>query len=155
MRSIRASLEANINELIAGSTYVQSSIGPNQELLLLSFDRPFPYDRGQASRPSGPLVYKIHRLGRAGGSLPKLWGQAVSDTALRSLCPVGGGCSWRAARGEATTPTPTFSVTVGPFFRLFMQATESSMYKQPQAVKSGLAILMRECLAAENLDSPA
>jgi hypothetical protein len=62
-------LAANIGELIAGSTYVQSSIGPNQELLVLSFDRPFPYDRSQASPPSGPLVYKIHRLGSAGWEL--------------------------------------------------------------------------------------
>src|SRR5260370_3812608 len=70
MRAIKASLAANIGELIAGGTYVQAAIGPNQELLLLSFDRSFSYERDQPSPPSGPLVYKIHRLGPTG------WGVA-------------------------------------------------------------------------------
>ncbi len=82
-------MEANINELIAGSTYVQSSIGPNQELLLLSFDRPFPYDRGQASPPSGPLVYKIHRLGRAGWELAQTLGPSGKRYSFAQPLPSG------------------------------------------------------------------
>jgi hypothetical protein len=82
-------LAANIDDLMAGSTYVQSSIGPNQELLLLSLDRPFPYDRGQASPPSGPLVYKIHRLGRAGWELAQTLGTSGKRYSFAQPLPGG------------------------------------------------------------------
>lgn len=74
---------------MAGSTYVQSSIGPNQELLLLSFDRPFPYDRGQSSSPSGPLVYKIHRLGPAGWELAQTFAPSGKRYSFAQPLPAG------------------------------------------------------------------
>lgn len=104
MRSIKASLAANIGELIAGSTYVRSSIGPSQELLLLSFDRPFPYDRGQASPSSGPLVYKIHRTGREGWELAQTLQPSGKRYSFAQPLPAG---RWllvesRAERGNDT-----------------------------------------------------
>jgi hypothetical protein len=98
MRSIKASLAASIDELIAGSTYVQSSIGPNEELLLLSFDRPFPYDRSKASPPSGPLVYKIHRLGPAGWELAHTLGPSGKRYSFAQPLPAG---HWLLVEGRA------------------------------------------------------
>jgi hypothetical protein len=55
----------------------------------LSFDRPFPYERGQASPPSGPLVYKINRLGRAGWELAQTVGPSGKRYSFAQPLPGG------------------------------------------------------------------
>jgi hypothetical protein len=69
MRSIKASLVADVDDLLSESTLAQISIGPQQELLVLSFGRPFPYDKTKGSLASRPLAYKIHRRSSAGWEL--------------------------------------------------------------------------------------
>jgi len=69
MRSIEASLVANVDDLLSENALAQISIGLRQELLVLSFGRPFPYDSTKGSLASTPLAYKIHRRSSAGWEL--------------------------------------------------------------------------------------
>ena len=60
---------ADVDDLLSEATVAQISIGPDRELLVLSFARPYPCDNTTASPPSGPLAYKIHRRNSAGWEL--------------------------------------------------------------------------------------
>lgn len=68
---------------------MRTSIGPSRELLVLSFDRPFPYDSSQMSPPSGPLVYKIHRLARDGWELAQTFEPSGKRYGFAQPLPTG------------------------------------------------------------------
>jgi hypothetical protein len=69
MRSITASIVADLSKTLAGSHYIQCSYGPKQEILLLSRDKP-PWlnpERRIYSLP--PFLYRIQRLQSTGWEL--------------------------------------------------------------------------------------
>jgi hypothetical protein len=102
MKSIKASLVADVDDLLSGNTLAQISIGPEQELLVLSLDQPFPHKVTIGSPALGPLVYKIHRRSSAGWELAK--SLAPSGKYYSFVQPLPGG-RWllvgsRAAAGD-------------------------------------------------------